>query len=121
MNTIEIPELTYTWEIQALERTDTEEIQGLITRVFFLYKGIDENEIEGEYSNYLHLNLPSSTPIPFVDLTEETVIDWIENFFAKEENLTFLLDIKYVIYEQILRKKNNTLVLSKENFPWLID
>ena len=110
--------ITYYWEIEGLERQDTEDLVGQITKVFWKRIGEDINGNTGYHSDYVVLGPPSSSPIPFSDLTEELIIGWIDKYY---QNSSTLEHVENIVKAQIEYLNKNGQVLYKENFPWKVN
>ena len=72
--------LTYTFSVTQLEiaPTGSDDHNDVVTRVRYNYKGVDENGYSGSFIGATPLPTPSGSFIPFENLTEEEVINWLE-------------------------------------------
>jgi len=72
--------LTYTFSITQLEiaPTGSDDHNDVVTLVRYNYKGVNENGYSGSFMGATPMPTPSGSFIPFEDLTEEEVIDWLE-------------------------------------------
>ena len=71
---------TYTFSVTELlvAPTGSDDHNDVVTRVKYNYKGVDENGYSGSFAGVTPMPTPSGSFIPFEDLTEEEVIDWLE-------------------------------------------
>ena len=75
--------ITYTWKITGLKTRDvSEERQSAVVQTYWQKIGTDENGNEGTFSGATPFTVDptdeSGPFIPFEDLTEEDVLDWIK-------------------------------------------
>lgn len=74
--------ITYTWKITGLKTREVAGVQGAIVQTYWEKIGTDENGNEGKFSGATPFTPdPTDTSgpfIPFEQLTEQNVIDWIK-------------------------------------------
>ena len=75
--------ITYTWEVTGIKTTSLGSISDVIVQTYWKKIGTDENGNEGTFSGATPFTADptdNSGPfIPFADLTEENVLDWIKS------------------------------------------
>jgi len=56
------------------------DLTDVVTRVRYIYVGVDENGVEGTFAGATPMPVPEDTEnyIPFADLTPEDVVAWLE-------------------------------------------
>lgn len=72
--------ITYTFEVTKIETSPIlGELEGVVTRVRYDYKGVDENGNEGVFSGVTPMPAPENSEFKQLStLTEEDVIGWLE-------------------------------------------
>lgn len=75
---------TITWKVAQLER-ETED--GYIFTVHYTVDAADDTYRAGAYGS-VGLERPEGDLIPFADLTEDTVIDWVKEKLGGEDKVT---------------------------------
>lgn len=74
--------ITYTWKITGLKTREVAGTQGAVVQTYWEKIGTDENGNEGKFSGATPFTPdPTDTSgpfIPFEQLTEQNVIDWIK-------------------------------------------
>ena len=71
---------TYTFAVTELQiaPTRSDGHTNVVTRVRYNYKGVNENGVSGSFAGATPMPAPTGEFIPFDDLTEEEVINWLE-------------------------------------------
>lgn len=92
----------YNYLIGGLSKvSDANSLPDVVTRISFSYVGEDENGVVGLYNGTILLPEPSSQDfIPFDDLSQEQMIEWIKSFESEEE-------MKRVVDEKIEERKQH--------------
>lgn len=110
--------VTYTWKIVALKKLDSaNSIQNAIVEVDWIKTGVDEYGIEGNFEGKTKFNLSEINPetfIPFNQLTEQQIIDWIKQVVVGGYEIT----VNERIQQDIDSKKGTPVVLGPGQFPW---
>lgn len=75
---------TITWKVAQLER-ETED--GYVFTVHYTVDASDDTYRAGAYGS-VGLERPEDDLIPFADLTEDTVIDWVKEKLGGEDKVT---------------------------------
>lgn len=105
-------EKNYTRHIKNIVLQDLSNHNEVVTKVFYSVQRVDE-EILGEFIGTVEIKYIEEEFIKFEDLTENTVLSWIE------QDINPLLETIYSdIDRQIEEKKRNTRFLYSEEFPW---
>ena len=73
--------ITKTWEVNTLER---ELADGYVKKVIYRVKGIDGSEEKLRATGEIELKKPE-TLIPYKDLTESKVLEWVKAALGAEE------------------------------------
>ena len=73
--------ITKTWEINTLER---ELADGYVKKAIYRVKGIDSGEEKARRTGEVQLEKPK-TLIPYKDLTESKVLEWVKAALGAEE------------------------------------
>lgn len=72
--------INYTFYITSLQvaPTGSDGDNNVVTHVGYSYKGVNENGISGSFLGTTPIPSPSGSFIPFNELTEEEVVNWLE-------------------------------------------
>lgn len=109
--------ITYTWKITGLKTQNiSDNRSNAVVQTYWQKIGTDENGNEGVFSGATPFTLDPNDEfgpfIPFEDLTEENVIDWIKSIVIDEyEN-----HVNRQIQKQIDEKSNPIIEAS---LPWV--
>ena len=84
---------TWVWEVTSLKRKDQVNsecatLTGAVTQTFWKVTGTDGNGNSGEFSGatpFTAENVPAGSFVGFDDLTEETVLGWIQNVVNNDQ------------------------------------
>ena len=91
--------ITYTFKVTELEMAPSLDAQtDVVTRVRYNYAGVDENGISGSFAGATPMPAPSGSFIPYNELTQETVVAWLEEVSDKPH-----------MQEQITKQINNQI------------
>lgn len=75
--------ITYTWAVTSLKTRNEGSNANAVVQTYWKKTGTDENGVTGEFSGatpFTSTTMPEgSTFIPFEQLTEETVLEWIKD------------------------------------------
>jgi hypothetical protein len=75
--------ITYTWAVTSLKTRNEGSNLNAVVQTYWKKTGTDENGVTGEFSGatpFTSTTMPEgSTFVPFEQLTEETVIEWIKD------------------------------------------
>jgi hypothetical protein len=84
---------TWAWEVTSLKRKDQVNsegatLTGAVTQTFWKVTGTDSDGNTGEFSGatpFTAENVPAGSFVAFDDLTEETVLGWIQNVVNNDQ------------------------------------
>jgi len=95
--------ITYTWTPTSLIGYPTFEGEtDVVTRAFYTVLGDDGEGHTADYSNFAYTPLDPSVPfIPYVDLTPEIVIGWVQSNLGPEAVAAIEESIAIVIQRQV--------------------
>jgi|LauGreDrversion4_2_1035121.scaffolds.fasta_scaffold118040_3 hypothetical protein len=104
--------ITYTWEITSLRtRTEGENLDAVV-QTYWKKTGTDENGNSGTFEGatpFSAASVPAGEFIPFAELTEETVLNWIKSVVVDD-------------YEQHvntkIQEKIDSASTSQPELPW---
>lgn len=107
--------ITYTWEITGLKTTSVGNTESVIVQTYWKKIGTDENGNTGSFNGATPFTTDSTDNvgpfIPFSELTEENVLDWIKSVVIGEY-------AKH-IDEQILSQINDKInPIVESHLPW---
>lgn len=97
----------FTWAVAQLERHTAD---GIVFTVHYTVNAADGTYTSGAYGS-LGLEAPESDPIPYSDLTEEVVIDWVKTKFGTEK----VAEIEAALQAQIDEQHAPT---TAQGLPW---
>lgn len=110
-------ELTYTWKLTGVRKTNTEALSGVVIGVSWECKGTDEEGHSGVFSGITPFNLNEvggENFIPFEELTEELVLGWIQSVVVGG----YKDHVDSQIMKQIGLQKNPVVYLTEAELPW---
>lgn len=110
--------INYTWKVTGLKKLDSiNNIQNPIVEVDWTKTGTDEYGVSGIFEGKTKFNLSSidsSNFIPFNQLTEEKILEWVKETVIGGYELT----VNERIQQDIDSKKGTTQTLTFGEFPW---
>jgi hypothetical protein len=106
--------INYTWKVTSLKVKDEGSHKNAVVQTYWQKIGTDENGNEASFSGatpFTSADVPDGEFVPFEELTEETVLDWIKAVVvgSYEEH------VNSKIIEQLLDKVNP---VSEAKLPW---
>ena len=104
--------MTYTWKITELKTTNTSDLQEVVVQTRWEKTGTDENGNTGTFIGATPFTPTSVSPesfVPFNQLTEETVLQWIKGVVVGQ----YADHVDTQIAKQIIAKSVQTPPL-----PW---
>jgi hypothetical protein len=77
--------IEYTWEIETLEKQNSNTLEDIVVRVRYKYIGTDvESNNSFKFAGVTPMPLPNEENfIPYTDLTEQLIIEWLETIADK--------------------------------------
>ena len=91
--------ITYTFKVTELEVAPSLDGQSdVVTRVRYNYNGVDANGYSGSFAGATPMPAPSGSFIPYNELTQETVVAWLDEVSDKPH-----------MQEQITKQINNQI------------
>ncbi len=73
--------ITYTWEVTSLKTKNEGDNLNAVVQTYWKKIGTDENGNQGTFSGatpFTSVDVPAGEFVPFEELTEENVLDWIK-------------------------------------------
>jgi hypothetical protein len=109
--------MTYTWEVTGLKtkdetNSDGATLQNAVVQTYWKKTGTDPDGNEGSFSGatpFTAQNVPEGTFVAFADLTEDTVLGWIQNIVVG--------DYENHVNQQI-QKQIDDQAISEAEMPW---
>jgi hypothetical protein len=74
--------MTHTWKITKIKTVDTENVTDAVVQTYWQKIGTDENGNEGVFTGatpFLQSSINPENFVPYAQLTEQTIIGWIQN------------------------------------------
>jgi hypothetical protein len=114
--------LTYEWKITQIKKTTNDSVDNAIIGTRWEVKGIDANGNDGLFTGATPFTLDQINPdnfIPYNELTEEIVLDWIKGYVSGSNKSTNYWDhISDRINKQIEEKTSTISNVEAVNLPW---
>jgi hypothetical protein len=114
--------LTYEWKITQIKKTTNDSVDNAIIGTRWEVKGIDENGNDGLFTGATPFTLDQINPdnfVPYNELTEEIVLDWIKGYVSGSNRETNYWDhISDRINTQIKEKTSIISSVEAVNLPW---
>jgi hypothetical protein len=105
-------DITYTWKITSLKTKDEGTHKNAVVQTYWQKIGTDEDGNTGTFSGatpFTSADVPDGEFVPFEELTEETVLNWIKDVVVNsyeehvnEKILQQIMDVKEPVTEQKL-------------------
>lgn len=106
--------ITYTWKVTSLKVKDEGDNTSAVVQTYWTKTGTDENGNTGVFAGatpFTSVNVPAGQFVPFDQLTEETVLGWIQSVVVGQ----YEEHVNGVIAKQIDQKVN---VVKEVDLPW---
>lgn len=106
--------ITYTWKVTSLKTKTEGQNTDAVVQTYWTKTGTDDNGNTGVFSGatpFTSVNVPEGQFVPFSELTEETVLNWIKAVVVGQ----YEEHVNGVIAKQIDEKIN---VVSEKALPW---
>lgn len=74
--------MEYTWKITGVKTLDVNGVENAVVQTYWEKIGTDSNGIEAKFTGatpFTHASIDPDKFVPFTDLTEELMLDWIKN------------------------------------------
>ena len=114
--------LTYEWKLTGLKKRDTADLNDLVIGTRWELKGTNENDIHGTFSGATPLDIPDADEagyIPYAELTEEIVLNWIKEHVSGSNPETNYWDhMNGRILKAIDGTKHVTTEVQETDLPW---
>lgn len=109
--------ITYSWKITSLKKKNSGSLNGVVFQTYWQKTGTDENGNTGTFSGatpfYPEVIDPNKF-VPFEQLTEATVLGWIQSVVVD----AYELHVNEQIQRQIDEKANASAEITTGSFPW---
>lgn len=113
--------VTYTWNITSLEKADINSTSNVVLQTYWELTGEAENGTTVIFDGATPLNYNPNVEnfLPFEELTESVVIEWVKSQLIKDDAME---DLEIEIEQMIIQKQQekNKENVSRENLPWSI-
>lgn len=112
---------TFEWKIKGIRKVDTEGMEGVIIGTQWICKGIDENGYSGSFAGATPFKLAEMDEnnfIPYSELTEETVLNWIKNSVSGSGPKNYWDHISERINKEIRDTVSPVVKLEGVDLPW---
>ena len=118
--------ITYTWKVDMIHLTSAAGITDAVAEVHWSKTGVNENGVKGRYpgvskytTQHAQAAIDAGSFIPFNQLTEEKVLDWVRATLSDENEAFIDSRISAEIQSQITTNNNSANKSVGEGaFPW---
>jgi len=106
--------MTYTWKITGVKTVDTDSVTDAVVQTYWEKVGTDEDGNQGTFSGatpFLQSSINPENFVPYEELTEEIVLEWIQNIVigSYEEHVN-----------EHIQKQINLKSIKQPNLPWTL-
>jgi hypothetical protein len=111
--------LEYEWKLTGLRKVDSGGLDGIIMGTNWILKGTDEDGFSGTFTGATPFkveNLNTASFTPYSELTEETVISWIQNVVFGQPS--YWEHINTQILKGVRDTKSPVVTVSETDLPW---
>jgi hypothetical protein len=109
--------INYTWKLTSLKKRNSGSLNGVVFQTYWQKTGTDENGNSGSFSGATPFDPAQVDPnnfTPFDQLTEETVLGWIQAIVTG----SYEQHVNEQIQRQIDEKVNASEEIGSGKFPW---
>ena len=114
--------LTYEWKITQIKKTTNDSVDNAIIGTRWEVRGTDANGNDGLFTGATPFTLDQINPdnfVPYNELTEEIVLDWIKGYVSGSNRVTNYWDhISDRINKEIEEKTSIISSVEAVNLPW---
>jgi hypothetical protein len=114
--------LTYEWKITQIKKTTNNSVDNAIIGTRWEVKGTDADGNEATFAGATPFTLDQINPdnfIPYSELTEEVVLNWIKEYVSGSNRVTNYWDhISKKINDQLEEKTSVINNVDAVNLPW---
>ena len=114
--------LTYEWKVTQIKKTTNNSVDNAIIGTRWEVKGIDADGNEGTFAGATPFTLDQIDPdnfIPYSELTEAVVLDWIKQYVSGSNKTTNYWDhISKKINDELEEKTSVISNVDAVNLPW---
>jgi hypothetical protein len=106
----------YTWKIHAITKRTINSIDNVVFTVVWEKFGIEDDGYSGSIKSAANFNIgdiDESSFVPYDQLTEEIVIDWVKNFIDEES-------VNRGIEIEIEKARSGWIQVDDQNLPWQV-
>jgi len=110
-------DLKYTWKITSASKQSTEKLSDVIIQTYWTLTGEDKDGNTGTFNGATPFTPDEVDPenfVPFSELTEETVIDWLKSIVVE----SYWDHVNEHILREINEKKFTVEEISADALPW---
>lgn len=110
-------ELKYIWKITSASKRSTDTLSDVIIQTYWTVTGEDKDGNTGTFHGatpFVPEEVDAENFVPFSELTEETVIDWLKNIVVD----SYWDHVNQHIIKEINESKYSVEELSADALPW---
>ena len=113
--------LTYTWELTALKKQNTDNFENVVVGTNWKLTGTDEDGNFGIFNGatpFTPQDLNGDGFVDYQDLTEDLVLGWIKNHVSGSTGSNYMNHINGQIQKEIDNKKYARIEVGTADLPW---
>jgi hypothetical protein len=113
--------LTYEWKLIGLKKQNSENFSDVIVGTTWKLTGTDEDGNSGVFNGATPFHIQDLNGDGFVDyrdLTEELVLDWVQNHVSGSSPSNYMTHINQQIQKQIDYVKYARIEVNEIDLPW---
>lgn len=108
--------INYTWKIHAITKRTINSVDSVVFTVVWEKFGIDSDGYSGSVksaANFTIDEIDESSFVPYEELTEEILIDWVKNFINEDV-------VNQGIEAEIEKARSGWIQIDNGNLPWQV-
>jgi len=111
--------MKYEWKVTSIEKVNMDSNEDVVLQTYWTLTATSEDDISVNFDGAtpLEYNPEATNFVPFSELTEELVLEWIKKQLIKEDGLDILYYELSVMIEEV-RISNNKIEVSGDELPW---
>ena len=111
--------MKYEWKVTSIEKVDMNNNKDVVLQTYWTLTATSEDNISVNFDGAtpLEYNPEATNFVPFSELTEELVLEWIKKQLIKEDGLDILYHELSEMVEEV-RISNNKIEVSGDKLPW---
>ena len=111
--------MKYKWEVTSIEKVNMDSNEDVVLQTYWTLTATSEDNISVKFDGAtpLEYNPEATNFVPFSELTEEKVLEWIEKQLIKDDGLDILYHELTEMIDEV-RITHDKVEVSGEELPW---